>query len=169
MHIRNFLGALSLSLPLVWGAGVAVADDMSMSGPVAKLGSLEISGAFARATLPGAKTGGGYFTIVNTGQTDDRLIGVASPIAAKAELHTMSMKGGIMEMRPATDGIDIPAGKSVELTPSGLHVMFVNIKQPFKQGSTIPVTLTFAKAGDVKLTLEVLGIAAKAPMAGMAI
>jgi len=166
MHIRKWFGALSLSILLASGAGAAIADDMA--GPAVKLGSLEISGGFARATLPGAKTGGGYFSIANTGDTDDKLIGIASPVAAKSELHTMSMSGSVMEMRPVTAGIDIPPGKTVELTPSGLHVMFVNISQPFKQGSTIPVTLTFAKAGKVTLSLSVLGIAASGPTAGMA-
>jgi copper(I)-binding protein len=166
MHIHKWLGALLLSLIIATAGRPAIADDMA--GSVTKLGSLEISGAFARATLPGAKTGGGYFTVANTGNTDDKLIAISSPAAAISELHAMSMEGSVMEMRPAGSGIDIPAGKTVTLSPSGLHVMFMNITEPFKKGSTIPVTLTFAKAGKVDLTLDVLGIAAKAPMAGMA-
>jgi len=166
MHTHKWLGALLLALAFASGGRAAIADDMA--GNVTKLGSLEISGGFARATLPGAKTGGGYFTVTNTGDTDDKLVAISSPAAAMSELHAMSMKGSVMEMRPAESGIDIPAGKTVRLTPSGLHVMFMNITRPFKEGTTIPVTLTFAKAGKVDLTLDVLGIAAKAPMAGMA-
>lgn len=165
MQIHKWLGALLLALVLA-SAGQAIADDMA--GNVTRIGGLEISGAFARATLPGAKTGGGYFTITNMGDTDDKLMAISSPAAAISELHAMSMKGSVMEMRPAENGIDIPAGQTVKLTPAGLHVMFTNITRPFKEGTTIPVTLTFAKAGKVSLTLDVLGIAAKAPMAGMA-
>ena len=133
------------------------------AGPVVRLGDLTISAAFARAMLPGQPTGGGYFTIANAGNAPDTLIGATSPAAGIVSLHEMQMKGNVMQMRPLPDGIAIPAGGSVSLTPSGLHLMFEKVSTPFRQGASIPLTLRFARAGQVTLSLPVGSIAATAP------
>ncbi len=164
MKLQHMFGAVLLALALSLAGSPAQADTMA----VTRAGTLEISGAFARATLPGARTGGGYLTITNTGSSDDRLLAVSAPFASMSQLHSSAMNGSVMQMRPATGGIAIPAGQTVKLTPSGLHVMFMGLSGPLKQGSTVPVTLSFEKAGEVAVTLDVLGIAASDPMAGMA-
>ena len=127
-----------------------------------KVGGLELSGAYLRATLPKAPVGGGFLTIVNTGTVDDRLVSAASPAAGDVQLHEMTMDGGVMKMRRLADGIPIPAGKTVALSPSGLHLMFMQLKQALVEGTTVPVTLTFEKAGPIELQFAVGGIAAKA-------
>ena len=131
-----------------------------------KVGALELSGLWTRATPPKAPSAGGYLTIVNTGRDPERLIGVASPMAGKADLHAMAMKDGVMTMRPV-DGIDIPAGGTVALDPDGLHIMFTQLKGTLKQGGTMPVTLTFEKAGKVEVPLQVLSVGAKGPKGAM--
>ena len=70
-------------------------------------------------------------------RSDDRLIAVASPAAAAAELHTMAMDGNVMRMR-ALRTIDVPAGGQVALQPGGLHVMLLDLKQPLAVGETMP-------------------------------
>jgi copper(I)-binding protein len=109
--------------------------------------------------LPGQPVGGAYLTITNDGKTDEELVSVSSPVAGAVELHEMSMQGAVMKMRKLDKGIAIPAGKTVDLAPGGLHMMFTKVKQPFKQGDTVPVTLTFAKAGSVDVALPVTGLA----------
>jgi copper(I)-binding protein len=166
MSIRTTIqAALAALLLILVPVSAYAAMDMGKS---VKAGDLEISGAFARATLPSAPTGGGYLTIVNTGTTADKLVSATSPTAGAVTLHATNMEGSVMKMRDLPEGIDIPAGGTVVLEPSGLHMMFEHLKQPFVEGKTVPVTLTFAKAGTVAIDLDVLGIAAKAPMAGMA-
>jgi copper(I)-binding protein len=135
----------------------------SPAGPVAKVGDLTISGAFARAMLPGQPTGGGYLTIVNAGSAPDTLLAASSPAAGVVSLHEMKMNGNVMEMRPLPGGITIPAGGSVSLTPSGLHLMFEKVTTPFKQGTSVPLTLSFARAGQVTLSLPVGSVGAMAP------
>ncbi|MBP1846784.1 uncharacterized protein YcnI/copper(I)-binding protein [Rhizobium petrolearium] len=125
------------------------------SAAVVKLGDLEITGAFTKAMLPGQPVGGGYFTVKNNGQTDDVLVSATSPIAGAVELHEMAMQGDVMKMRRLDTGIAIPAGKTVELKPGGLHMMFMKVTEPFKAGGEVPVTLTFEKAGKVELKLQV--------------
>jgi uncharacterized protein YcnI len=119
------------------------------------VGDLEISGAWARAMLPGQPTGGGYFTVTNRGSTADRLVSASSPVAGKVEIHTMKMTDNVMVMRPVEGGLEIPAGQTVEMKSGGLHVMFMEVKEPFKQGGSVQVALEFEKAGRVEVVLPV--------------
>lgn len=122
---------------------------------VVVLGVLELSGAFTRATLPNAPVGGGFLTITNTGDEADRLIAAASPFSPDVQIHEMAVVNDVMEMRALADGIVIPAGESVTLAPGGLHLMFMGITEPFVEGGTVPVTLTFETAGSVEIALSV--------------
>lgn len=136
---------------------VAANTSAQHSGDAApvKVGDLEITGAWARAMLPGQPIGGAYLTIANTGNAADKLVGVSSPDAAKVEVHTMSMKDNVMVMRPVEGGLEIPAGQTVELKPGGYHMMFMGVKEAFTEGASVPVTLEFEKAGKVELKLPV--------------
>ena len=120
---------------------------------------VEIEKPWARATAPGAKVAGGFMTLRNTADKPDRLLGAASPLAERVETHLTVKDGDIMRMREVK-GYDIPARGRFELEPGGAHLMFVNIRQPFKTGERIPVVLRFRDAGEVKVELEVGGLAA---------
>ncbi|MDC9808835.1 MULTISPECIES: copper chaperone PCu(A)C [Rhizobium] len=131
------------------------------AGETVKAGDLEISGGFAKAMLPGQPVGGGFFTVKNNGQTDDRLVSVTSPASGEVQIHEMETKDNVMRMRQLKDGIAIAAGETVKLEPGNLHLMFQKVKTPFKQGDTVPVTLTFEKAGKVDMVLQVLSAQGK--------
>jgi copper(I)-binding protein len=134
------------------------------------LGTLEISGGFSRATLPNAPVGVGYLTITNKGTADDTLTGVVSPVASTTQIHEMRMEGDVMKMNEVEGGLDIPAGQSVTLAPGGLHIMFMQLKEPLIEGSKVPVTLTFATSGTIEIELVVGSINAAEPehhMSGM--
>ena len=126
-------------------------------------GSLTITGGFSRATLPNAPVGGGFLTITNTGSEDDRLISATSPVAGEVQIHEMKMEGDVMKMAQLPDGLPIPAGQTVTLQPGGFHLMFMQLKQALVEGTKLPVTLTFEKAGTVEVELDIEGIAATAP------
>ena len=121
----------------------------------AKAGDLTISSAWARAMLPGQPTGGGYMTIENSGSEPDRLISITSANAATVEIHQMSMDENVMKMRQITDGLEIPAGGKVELSPGGLHLMFKQVKTPFQAAETVKVTLSFEKSDNIDVELPV--------------
>lgn len=115
-----------------------------------------VKDAYARTSMKGAKSGGAFMQIVNTGSEDDRLIGVSSDIAKKVELHTnIAGDNGVMRMVHVEDGFVIPAGETHIFKRGGDHVMFMGLTQDMVQGGTVPVTLTFEKAGDVKVDVEV--------------
>ena len=125
------------------------------------LGALKIEGAFSRATLPNAPVAGGFMTITNTGETDDRLISATSEVAGHMEIHEMTMNGDVMQMRELADGLVIPAGETLTLKPGSFHLMFMQLKQPLVQGESVSVTLTFEQAGTVTLPLPIGAINAK--------
>ena len=114
---------------------------------------VSVESAWARPTPPSAKLGAGYLTVVNSGAAD-RLVGAASPAAARVEMHITIRDGEILRMREAK-ALDLPASGRLELKPAGAHLMFVDLKRPFKQGDKVPVTLKFEKAGEVKVDLLV--------------
>lgn len=126
------------------------------------MAQVKVEGAWARPTVAGQQGGGGFLTI--TSPVADRLLGGSTPAAERFELHSMTMKGDVMEMRQVP-AIELPAGRAVKLEPGGLHVMFMGLKQPLAAGSKLPVTLQFEKAGEVKVEFEV---AARAPAGGHA-
>ncbi len=162
---------LIATLALLLAASPALAEDadamaspmaspMAMDAPMLAMapvvaGSLEISNGYTRATLPKAPVGGGYITIVNTGAEADRLISASSAFARTVSLHEMKMDGAMMKMAEMPDGIEIPAGGTVNLAPGGLHMMFIGLTQPFVEGQSVPVTLVFEKAGTVEIQLTV--------------
>lgn len=129
-----------------------------------KVGDLVVVSPWTRATPGGAKIAGGYLKITNNGASTDRLTGATSASADRAEIHEMSMTDGVMKMRPLADGLIIKPGETVELKPGGFHMMFMDIKQPLKQGDTLKATLTFEKAGklDVSFSVQALGAGAGA-------
>ena len=96
-----------------------------------------------------------FMDIVNGGERTDRLLGAACNCAARVELHEMSTAGGIMRMRPAAAGLEIPPAGAVRLAPpQGAHLMLMGLKQPLHAGEPVPLTLQFEHAG--KVTVEAL-------------
>jgi uncharacterized protein YcnI/copper(I)-binding protein len=139
-------------------------DHAAMSMPASvTVGALEISGGFTRATLPNAPVGGGYVSITNKGGEADRLVSAASPVAGVTQIHEMKMEGDLMKMNEVPGGVEIPAGETVSLKPGGLHIMFMQLAQPLVEGTKVPLTLTFEKAGSVEVELSVESPAAKGP------
>ena len=126
----------------------------------AQTGSIEIKEAWARATPGGAQNGAAYVTLVSP--TGDRLTGVSSPVAEKAELHQMTNDGGIMKMREVT-AIELPPGTPVSLKPGGLHVMLMGLTHPLQPGQSVPMTLQFEKSGTREVDVAVGKVGATGP------
>ena len=105
---------------------------------------IAVSDAWARPTGPAQSGTAAYMTIANSGG-GDRLTGVAADIGI-ASLHSTSLDGGVMRMRPV-EAVDLPAGGSAELKPAGVHVMIAGLEQPLPPGSSFRLRLEFEKAG----------------------
>jgi copper(I)-binding protein len=122
--------------------------------------AIEIAEPWARASA--GTTGAAYMTLRNTGDAADRLIAASSPAAGKTELHTMTMEGDVMRMRPVA-GIEVKPHGSTELKPGGLHVMLMGLKGPLKPGDRLALTLKFEKAGEVSVEVPVRAAGAMGP------
>jgi copper(I)-binding protein len=124
-----------------------------------KAGQIEIGHPWLRMTPPGAKVGGGYASFDNEGKDADTLVSASVEVAGRTEIHEMSVKDGVMTMRPLPDGVALPPGEPVKLAPGGFHLMLFDLKQPLKEGESYKGTLTFAKAGRVDVVFNVEGMA----------
>jgi copper(I)-binding protein len=120
-----------------------------------KVGAIEISRPWARATPKGATVAGGYLKITNTGNEVDRLVGGSSPVAGRLEIHQMSMNNGVMQMRPVLGGLELKPGESLELKPGSYHIMLMDLKHPVVQKQPIKASLVFEKAGAVEVEFAV--------------
>ena len=127
---------------------------------------IHVADAKARPTAPGG-TGVVYMTVMNHGAADDDLTALSTPVADKAEMHRSMEINGVSHMEAVAD-LPVKANGAVDFGPGGLHVMLMGLKQPLKIGDSFPLTLTFAKAGAVTITVSVQQIKAKAkPMGDM--
>ncbi len=111
-----------------------------------------VTDAWIRGTVPGQRATGAFMQLRST--TNATLVGVTTPAAKAAEIHTMVNDAGVMKMR-AIASLALPAGKTVEMGPGGYHVMLLDLAKPMKEGETVPVTLTFADADGRTTTQEV--------------
>lgn len=142
--IRHALSAMAV-LSLAF-AGASAAHEY-------KVGPIKIVEPQARATAPGAAVGAAYMTLQNTGDTEVKVLGATTPIAASVEIHSMSMDGGVMRMRPVIGGLPIAAHSTVEFKSGGYHFMLLGLTKPLALGDHVPMTLTFS--GGVTVNIEV--------------
>ncbi len=125
---------LTLSAAAVWAQTTVNVEDAWVRGTVAQQ---EATGAFMRLTA----------------DKDARLVSASSPVAGVVEIHEMAMEKDVMRMR-AIPGLELPAGKTVELKPGGYHVMLMDLKQTIKAGDTVPLTLVFEDASKNRTTQQ---------------
>lgn len=161
MTLRVALAGLALAALFAGGpAGSAVAEEAAAKG-------IAVANAWSRATPGGAKVGAAFMEITAAAGADDVLVAAASPAAAVVEIHTHSMDDGVMKMRKL-DKLPIAAGSAVVLKPGGLHIMLIDLKAPLKENDSVPLTLTFEKAGAVAVEAKVGPVGAKGPDGGAA-
>lgn len=116
------------------------------------MAELTVKDAWVRATVPQQKATGAFMQI--TAPRAARLVEASSPVAGVTEIHEMTMDKDIMRMR-AIPGIDLPAGKTVELKPGGYHVMLMDLKAPITEGQDVPVTLVIEGADKKRETIVI--------------
>lgn len=136
----------------------------------AAFAQVDIKDAWARATVPGQKATGAFMKL--TAKDGSKLVSASSPAAGVTEVHEMKMEGDVMKMR-AIPGLDLPAGKTVELKPGGYHVMLMDLKAPLVKDTMVDVTLVFKDAKgmeskqEVKMPVNMAAPAAAGGHAGM--
>jgi len=104
--------------------------------------TVEITDPWCRPTPNGAQAGACYLTIRSS--HDNTMTGVATPLAANAMIHDMSMANGMMTMSDMAAGLPLKGGEKVELKPGGKHLMLTGLTSPLTEGAAVPLTLTFS-------------------------
>ena len=153
--------ALAVATLMATGAFAQNAGEPAVKREFTK-GDIRIVEPWARATPGGAKVAAGYVTITNAGKAADRLVGGSAIVSGTLEIHDMTMTDGVMRMRHLDKGIELKPGVTVVLKPGGLHVMFMELKQPIKLGETVKGSLMFEKAGTIEIEFDVAPIGAPA-------
>jgi copper(I)-binding protein len=132
------------------------------SAPAAQ--TVKAANAWARATAPLQKTASVYLDL--TSDRNAALVAAGSPFARRAELHSMSVEGGIMRMRPLP-AVDLPAGQTVRLAPNGQHIMLFDLKRELRPGDRLPLVLSIQSSGtsltSLSVDVEVRGLAPDGP------
>ena len=111
-----------------------------------------VTSPWARSTVPGQMGTGAFMTIVS--KDGGRLVGAASAVAGVVELHEMAMDNNVMKMR-AVPGVDLPAGREVQLKPGGYHVMLLDLKRPLKAGEKVQLELRLETRDGKRVTQPV--------------
>lgn len=117
---------------------------------------ISISNAWVKPTVPGQPVAGGYMTLVSDKDID--ILEVSSPVAGKAEIHSMSMENNIMRMKKL-ERLQLKAGKPVELKPGGFHIMLMELKHQIKEGETVPISFVSQDGTSKKSTVTVKAMA----------
>jgi copper(I)-binding protein len=125
--------------------------------------TVDVKDAWVRTSVQGQKATGAFMKL--TAKDGAKLVAASSPVAGVTEVHEMKMEGDIMKMKAVAGGLDLPAGKTVELKPGGYHVMLMDLKAALPKDSTIPLTLVFKDAKGMESRLELKVPVATAPMA----
>ena len=127
-----------------------------------KVGPIEVTNAWARASAGRAGAGAAYFEVRNHGGKSDRLVSAKTDVSRMASLHAHVMKDNILRM-VRVDALDVPAGGRATLKPGGHHVMLMGLAQPLMRGHSFPLSLTFEKAGTVTVEVVIMGPGARGP------
>ena len=86
---------------------------------------------------------------------DDRLIGVRTPVATRAEVVGLpeTLRGGMS----SASGLSLPIaqGQTLQLDERGVHVRLFGLTQPLLMARTYPMTLVFEHGGELDAELNV--------------
>lgn len=151
--VRRLLPAAGIAVIL---AGVAVNPRETAAPPTEfRAGPLLIAEPFALATEPDASSAAGYMRIENGSGDGDRLLSGTAEIAESVAIEETAVAGGMTEVTPLAEGLEIPPDGSVQLRPGSYRMMFRGLSGQLKEGERFAGTLTFEKAGSVDVTYQV--------------
>lgn len=127
--------------------------------------SIQVLQPWSRPAVAGTN-GIGYMVLANHGRAADALVKVETPLAARVEMHSSSMAGGVMTMKAETR-VAVPAGGETTFGPGAYHLMLIGLTRTLKAGDRAPATLTFASGAKVRIAFAVGAGMGPPAMAGM--
>ena len=128
-----------------WTLGVAMATP-TLRAHEFFTGNLTVIHPWTRASTAGATSAIVSMTFEDVVRPD-RLVGVQTPVAARAELGGLGVG--------ATIDFLIPEGRTSALSETGVHLRLLDLQFPLLQGREYPMTLVFSEAGPIRAALLV--------------
>ncbi|PWE18439.1 hypothetical protein DDZ18_02200 [Marinicauda salina] len=126
-------------------AGAAEARILEMAAARMMLAEHDAShlaiGPWARTPPAGRDMTAAYLVIYAA--APDRLVAATSPEADAIELHVTGMEDGVMRMRPAEDGLAVPADGPLTLEPGGAHLMVFGLADDAAEDGRLALELEF--------------------------
>jgi copper(I)-binding protein len=120
----------------------------------ASIGNLTLTGGYIPQPAS-PDVAAAYVTVANSGAVADTIVKVTTSVTADVMAMTETNAGGVGTMTDLSS-VTIPAHGSVSLTPGHSHLMLENPTRQLKQGETVSMTITFATAGTVTLSMPVV-------------
>ena len=158
MRYRPVMGLLLLMLMVTMGAQNA-ADERGQRSPLIEIEHAWVQRTPSLGQVEQGSHGGTplnpdqtalYITVRNHGPQPEALLAASSAVATTGEFHQTLLQHGTTVMHPQSR-FDIPAGETLAMTQGGAHIMLLGLKQALRVGETVPVTLTFEKAGPLSV------------------
>jgi copper(I)-binding protein len=115
--------------------------------------AITVTDAWVRA-IPGSGVAAAYFTVRNTGTQPATIVGIRSAVAASAMIHETTMAGTQSTMRPH-EQLALAPGQAVHLSPGGMHVMLMDLRQPLNPGDTVALLLLLDGGTSVTVSARV--------------
>lgn len=115
--------------------------------------TVKVEDAWIRGTVATQKATGAFMRL--TPSANARLVAALSPAAGVVEIHEMAMERDIMKMRQIP-GLDLAAGRTMELKPGGYHLMLMDLKKQLKGGEQVPISLVFEDESRKRFTQDIL-------------
>ena len=113
-----------------------------------------VTDATVRLLPPGVPNTAAYFSIQNSSDTTQILIGASADFATKAEIHNHIMVDDMMRMEQQSEVVINP-GESVQFAPGGLHLMLFGLKQPLLEGQSVTFSLQTKDGESITITANV--------------
>ncbi len=146
--MRSYIGAAILVLSVAC-SGAAQAHEVTQ-------GTIKIDHPRAAPTPAGAKTGAAYMKIFNNGKEPVEIKSLSSPVAETVELHSVTMTGDVMRMRPIPLPVTIAAGESLKISKDS-HIMLIGLKKPLVEEDMVPFKIELADGKTLEFDLYVEG------------
>lgn len=116
---------------------------------------LVVKDAYAYPTIPGMGSGAVYAKFINNGTATITLVSAKTDVAKSAELHSMKMENDRMYMRNLKK-LEVKAQQEVELSPTGLHIMLIQLHKALVVGQKFTTTVVQDDDKELQFTVEVI-------------
>lgn len=155
-RVRTFPAVLVAlaAFGLLAGCGSTSATSTAQ-GTATPSGPVRVSHAWIRVPVAGDRMTAAYATLKGGGH-DDRLVGVRTPVAAKAQVHE-TVRHGKTESMEAMKSLEVRAGHTVRMKPGGKHIMVMGLRKSLHPGDRVRLEFRFARAGTVPVTAKARG------------